>query len=154
MNQRQEVLFNQLETYREELLSNVENVSEEEAELIPKVFNNNIRWNLGHIYMDQYMWIKVLTKDDLYPDSFNHWFGFGNSPSDFDDETPSFEELKHLLKNQTSKIKELYGDRLEEEFPPTEMGMFTIEQVLSRTIFHEGMHTQAINDLKRYLRIQ
>ncbi len=32
------------------------------------------------------------------------------------------------------------GYRLKEEVHPTEMGMFTIEQVLVRTIFHEGMH--------------
>ncbi len=29
------------------------------------------------------------------------------------------------------------------------MGMNTIEQVLIRTIFHEGMHLQAILDIKK-----
>ncbi|CAM5180434.1 DinB family protein OS=Ureibacillus acetophenoni OX=614649 GN=SAMN05877842_103228 PE=4 SV=1 [Ureibacillus acetophenoni] len=47
---------------------------------------------------------------------------------------------------------ELYGHRLEEEFPPTEMGMFTIEQVLIRTIFHEGMHLQRIIDILKLVR--
>lgn len=152
MKKRHEVLFYQLETYREGLLFDVNDISADEAEIVPEGFNNNIRWNLGHVYLDQYMWIKVLTKDDLYPESFNQWFGFGTNPSNFDENTPSFEELKQLLKEQTNKIKDIYGDRLEEEFPPTEMGMFTIEQVLSRTIFHEGMHTQAINDLKKFIR--
>ncbi|RPF53443.1 DinB family protein [Aquisalibacillus elongatus] len=152
MKKRHEILFNQLNTYREELLLSVSDVTEEEADIIPKQFNNNIRWNLGHVYMDQYMWIKVLTKDELYPEEFNQWFGFGTSASNFDEQTPSFEELKQLLNGQIQKIKDLYGNRLEEEFPPTEMGMFTIEQVLIRTIFHEGMHTQAINDLKKCIR--
>ncbi|TFB21378.1 DinB family protein [Filobacillus milosensis] len=152
MKKRHEVLFNQLETYRQELLNSVINVTKEEAEVIPEGFNNNIRWNLGHIYLDQYMWIKILTKDNLYSERFNQSFGFGTTPSDFNAETPSFEELKLLLKDQTYKIKKLYGDRLEEEFQPTEMGMYTIEQVLIRTVFHEGMHTQAINDLKKCIR--
>lgn len=44
-----------------------------------------------------------------------------------------------------------YSRRLEVEYPPTEMGMRTIEQVLMRTIFHEGMHLQAILDIKKCL---
>lgn len=42
-----------------------------------------------------------------------------------------------MLKSQPADIKEAYGDRLEVEYMPTEMGMHTIEQVLIRTIFHE-----------------
>lgn len=152
MKKRHEILFNQLKTYREGLLFDVRDVTSEEANIVPHGFNNNIRWNLGHVYLDQYMWIEVLTKDDLYPDSLNKWFGFGTNPKDFENHTPSFKELKELLEEQTSKIEALYSQRLEEEFPPTEMGMFTIEQVLIRTIFHEGMHTQAINDLKKCIR--
>jgi hypothetical protein len=150
MKQRHEVLFNQLESYRSYIMGVVENVSNEEAELVPKGFNNNIRWNLGHIYLDQYLWIEAVTKEKVgVPEQFNFWFGFGSSPRDFTAETPSVEELKAFLIDQPRKIKEEYGDRLEEEFEPTEMGMYTIEQVLIRTIFHEGMHLQSILDLKK-----
>lgn len=150
MKQSHEVLFNQLESYRSEILHVLENVSEEQAEIIPKGFNNNIRWNLGHIYLDQYLWLQAVTKEKAdVPEQFNSWFGFGTSPADFTTETPSLEELKILLQKQPAQIKEVYGDRLEEEFPPTEMGMHTIEQVLIRTIFHEGIHLQAILDLKK-----
>jgi DinB superfamily len=150
MKQRHEVLFNQLESYRRYIVGVLENVTEEEAERIPRGFNNNIRWNLGHIYLDQFLWIQAVTKEKSgVPEKFNSWFGYGTSPTDFTAETPSLEELKILLKNQPAQIKEAYGERLEEEFPPTEMGMHTIEQVLVRTIFHEGMHLQAILDLKK-----
>ncbi|MBN6886375.1 DinB family protein [Cytobacillus horneckiae] len=150
MKQRHEVLFNQLEAYRSDILSVLENVTGEEAEVIPKGFNNNIRWNMGHIFLDQYLWIEALTKEkgDV-SEQFNSWFGFGTSPGNFNIETPSFEQLKTLLKLQPTNIKEKYGSRLEEIFPPTEMGMQTIEQVLIRTIFHEGMHLQAIVDIKK-----
>lgn len=150
MKKRHEVLFNQLESYRNEILGVLENVSAEEAEIIPKAFHNNIRWNLGHIYLDQYLWIRAVTREKVdVPDTFPVWFGYGTSPVDFSSETPTIEELKNLLKKQPTAIKEAYGDRLEEEFPPTEMGMHTIEQVLIRTIFHEGMHLQTILDIKK-----
>lgn len=150
MKKRHEVLFNQLESYRSEILSVVDAVSKEDAEKIPDGFKNNIRWNLGHIYLDQYLWIQALTKETAdVPENFNKWFGYGTSPANFTEETPSVTELKELLRKQPARIKETYGERLEEEFPQTEMGMHTIEQVLIRTIFHEGMHLQTILDLKK-----
>lgn len=146
----QEVLFQQLCTYREETLSAVEEVSAKQAEIIPEHFNNNIRWNLGHIYLDQFLWIEALTKEvseEMKP--FNRWFGFGTSPKDFTSETPSLEGLLHLLKEQPNVIKKRYKNRLTEEFASIDMGMYTIEQVLVRTIFHEGMHLQAVMDIKK-----
>lgn len=152
MKHRHEILFNQLESYRSELLGVLIDVTEEQAEMIPTGFRNNIRWNMGHIYLDQFLWIEALTKEkENVLKTFHDWFGYGTSPSNFSDETPSFEELKGLLKNQPKIIKERFGERLEEEFPPTEMGMNTIEQVLIRTIFHEGMHLQTILDIKKLL---
>lgn len=155
MLKRHEVLFNQLETYRSEVLTILEDVSPEEAEAIPDGFRNNIRWNLGHIYLDQYLWIQAVTKEKAdVPEEYQGWFGYGTTPNDFTLNTPSVEELKSLLKKQPKEIKNLYGERLEEEFPPTEMGMHTIEQVLIRTIFHEGMHLQTILDILKCVRVK
>ncbi|MBY0122757.1 DinB family protein [Bacillus sp. S/N-304-OC-R1] len=153
MKKRHEVLFKQLESYRNGVLGSVKDVTEEEAEIIPKGFNNNIRWNLGHIFLDQYLWIQAITKEKTpVPDHYNTWFGFGTSPANFTAETPSLEELRDALKNQPSQIKEAYGQQLEVEYHPTEMGMQTIEQVLIRTIFHEGMHLQTILDIKKLIK--
>ncbi|MBT2684519.1 DinB family protein [Bacillus sp. ISL-37] len=150
MKKRHEVLFNQLESYRSYILGVADTVSEEDAEKIPAGFNNNIRWNLGHIYLDQHLWIQAVTKEPAdVPEEFKSWFGYGTSPANFTEETPTVSELKELLKTQPARIKDSYGERLEEEFAPTEMGMHTVEQVLTRTIFHEGMHLQTILDIKK-----
>ena len=152
MKDRHIVLLNQLETYRKETVQVLGDVPEEEAEITPIGFRNNIRWNAGHLYMDQYLWLQALTKETQpVPGSFHAWFGFGTSPADFSQDTPSFQELKALLGNQPYRIKEEYGTRLEEDFPAIDMGMQTVEQVLIRTIFHEGMHLQAIMDIKKHL---
>ena len=96
LNQRQENLFQQLAHYRSELLHLLEHVSEEKANIIPAGFHHHIRWNMGHVYLDQYLWIEALTKKDAELDVFKKWFGFGTSPIHFDDETPTFEELKRI----------------------------------------------------------
>lgn len=155
LERRHEVMFKQLQTYRSELLGLLSDVTDEEAEIIPKGFNNNIRWNLGHVILDQYVWIQVLTKDDP-PISmdFNQWFGYGTTPSHFTDETPSLSKLILYLREQPRIIEEKYRGRMEEEFPSTDMGMHTIEQVLVRTIFHEGLHMGAIKGIKNQIKNQ
>lgn len=81
MKKRHEVLFNQLESYRSEILGVADTVSEEDAEKIPAGFNNNIRWNLGHIYLDQYLWIQALTKEPAdVPEEFKTWFATAPLP--------------------------------------------------------------------------
>lgn len=152
MNDRHENLFTQLQAYREDILLVLEGITACQAEIVPDKFRNNIRWNMGHIYLDQYLWIEALTKEKLpVPEAFRTWFGYGSTPADFTEETPSFNELKDLLRQQPTSLRKAYGHRLEEEYPPTEMGMQTIEQVLIRTIFHEGMHLQAIMDIRKWL---
>ncbi|MBU8772026.1 DinB family protein [Cytobacillus oceanisediminis] len=152
MKERHKILFKQLETYREDVLFVLNGITPELAEIVPNYFHSNIRWTMGHIYLDQYLWIEALTKEKTEaPDVFRKWFGYGTKPDNFSEDTPSFAELKELLRQQPVRLKEIYGHRLEEEYPPTEMGMRTIEQVLIRTIFHEGMHLQAINDIKKCL---
>ncbi|TWG30554.1 DinB family protein [Geobacillus sp. C56-T2] len=75
MEKRHEVLFRQLEDYRRELLRVVDGLTEEEADIVPKGFNNNIRWNLGHVYLDQYLWIQHVTKEPIpIPEGFRDWF--------------------------------------------------------------------------------
>lgn len=155
MKNRHTALFRSLEMYRKDfLLSILNDVTEEEAERVPSSFRNNIRWNLGHIYLDQYLWIFSVTreKDDKIQ-QLNKWFGYGTTPNDFSEETPTYSELKEMLSRQISEIKERYGHQLEEQYPPTKYeGYSTIEQVLLRTTLHEGMHMQAIIDIKKCLR--
>ncbi|MFP7443054.1 DinB family protein [Bacillus infantis] len=152
MNDRHENLFTQLQAYREDILLVLEGITAGQAEIVPYKFRNNIRWNMGHIYLDQYLWIEALTKEKSpVPEAFRTWFGYGSTPADFTEETPSFNELKDLLRQQPTSLRKAYGHRLEEDYPPTEMGMQTIEQVLIRTIFHEGMHLQAIMDIRKWL---
>lgn len=161
MLKRHEVLFKQLEDYRRETLAAIEGLTEEMVDLVPPGFNNNIRWNLGHLYLDQYLWLQHLTKEPApIAEGFAEWFDFGTRPADWKSQPPSLEALRTLLSEQPGRIRELYGHRLEEvyfrggsreEFPPIESGMHTVAQVLVRTIFHEGLHLGTILAIRRSL---
>ncbi|MFP7253957.1 DinB family protein [Terribacillus goriensis] len=152
MEKRQEILLGQMRTYRMELLQLAKSFTEEEADIIPQGFRNNVRWNLGHVFLDQYLWIQALTKEEApIPNDFKDWFSYGTTTADFTDNTPTFTDLISLLQTQPDQIFEMYADRMDEEYQAIDMGMETIEQVLVRTIFHEGMHLQAILDIKKAL---
>ncbi|MGE5702496.1 MAG: DinB family protein [Clostridia bacterium] len=149
---RHEVLLRQVEAFREETLHLIEGITEEQADIVPQGFSNNIRWNLGHLYVDQYLWIMALTKEPIdFPQGFREWFDYGTSPAGWKGELPSLKELKALLAEQPKHIRDVYADRLDETFPPTELGMNTIADVLVRTIFHEGLHLAAIQSIRRFL---
>ncbi|WP_409301039.1 DinB family protein [Peribacillus sp. SCS-155] len=153
MENRHSVLLQQLEDYRKNTLNCVENITEEEATIVPEGFNNNIKWNLGHIYVDQFLWIQHLTKEKIeLPEGFLELFNYGTKPSDWSGNVPSLDQLKQLLIGQIDFIKQNYADTLEEEFQVTESGMHTMAQVLVRTIFHEGLHLGAIIALKRFIK--
>lgn len=144
MEKRQEILLSQMRTYRMELLQLAKSFTEEEADIIPQGFRNNLRWNLGHVFLDQFLWIQALTKEEApIPNGFKNWFSYGTTPTDFTANTPAFTHLLSLLQAQPGQIFERYA--------AIDMGMETIEQVLIRTIFHEGMHLQAILDIKKAL---
>ncbi|UKK99399.1 DinB family protein [Brevibacillus brevis] len=151
MEKRHSVLFQQLEDYRQETLKAIDGLTNEDANIIPDGFSNNILWNLGHIYLDQYL-CAHLTKETIpLPPGFKEWFNFGTKPADWKTPPPNLETLVSLLQEQPQKIQAAYKDRLDEEFPATESGMHTIAQVLVRTIFHEGMHLASLNTIRRFL---
>ncbi|GIO10111.1 hypothetical protein J31TS6_61390 [Brevibacillus reuszeri] len=153
MEKRHKVLFQQLQDYRSETLHAVEGLTEEEVNIVPKGFNNNILWNLGHIYLDQYLWISHITKEEIsLPSGFHEWFAYGTRPADWQAPPPTLTTIHQLLAAQPEQIRALYSERLEEQFPATESGMYTISQVLVRTIFHEGLHLAAITAIRRFLR--
>lgn len=151
MSIRNEILLNQIEAFRADLLHVLEDVSEEMSNIVPKGYNNSIKWNAGHIYVDQYLWIYHKINDELVlPKNFMELFGFGTSPATWAVEAPTLEQIKDLLRIQVNEIKEKFGTRLDEQLvEPTELGMNTIGEVIPRTIYHEGLHIGAIISLKK-----
>jgi hypothetical protein len=151
-----EVLLNQIDFVRKVTLKVLKDVTEEMADIVPEGFNNSIRWNIGHIFIDQYMWLYFKIPDELkLPDQYKELFGFGTKPADWKIQPPSLEELKALLRQQPVHIRQTFGHRLDEKLiEPTELGMSTIGEVIPRTLYHEGLHVGTILSIKKVIQAQ
>lgn len=151
-----EFLFNQLKVIRSNTLNAVKEVSESQADSVPEGFNNNIRWNLGHVYLVQEKFAFGFIPEPLpMPEGFTELFGRGTKPSEWKVQLPTLLELIKLLEDQTSLIKEKLDNRLDEVVAnpfkmPSGLTLKTIGEFLTFSMYHEGMHVQTIKMLKKF----
>lgn len=153
----EEMLFTLLEYSRASTLQAAKKVKEEYADFadtIPEGFNNNVRWNLGHIVTitDQLASYPAGEKP-LLPKPFHKSFGNGTSPKDWNEETPSLDEIIQALEEQPKQLKEKYAGRLFEPLPKpfklVGVEYNTLGDVLAFNLFHEGLHVGQINTMLR-----
>ncbi|AFM39133.1 hypothetical protein Desaci_0016 [Desulfosporosinus acidiphilus SJ4] len=151
-----EYLFDQLKVVRNNTLNAVKGLSENQVDKIPAGFNNNIRWNLGHIYLVQERFAFGFTEIPmLLPEGFLGLFGKDTKPSDWTIQPPSLNELIKLLEDQTDRIQEAFKERLDEVLAapwtmPSGLTLKTVREFLTFSMYHEGMHVQAIKFLHRF----
>lgn len=147
-------LFEQLDFVRNVTVSIANEVSESQADEIPEGFNNNIRWNLGHIYLVQEQFAFNFAQEPMQiPEGFRDVFAKGTKPTDWTVQPPQLSELIELLKEQPIRIREKLIHRLDEKVVnPFTLGgltLNTIGEFLTLSLYHEGGHTQTIKMLKK-----
>lgn len=82
-------IINQLEFTRRQTLKYVKDINESMAEKIPTGLRNNIKWNLGHIYVIHEKFAFSLTNHQTtLPSKFNELFDPGTKPSDWTQKGP------------------------------------------------------------------
>ena len=150
-------LFKQLAFVRSLTLKEAEGINEETSLIIPDRFNNNIKWNLGHIYHAQERFAFSFTGDEMImPDAFHGWFGRGTKPADWQGELPKMDELRALLEQQTERIERQVAHRLpypigEPFATSTGLTLSSVEEMLTYSLHHEGLHSETIKSIKRLL---
>lgn len=156
----EEMLITLLNYSRRATLEIAKSVKENYAEFadtIPEGFNNNIRWNLGHIatITDQLSSYPAGEKFEL-PKPFHKSFGFGTSPKNWNNETPSLEEIIQILEKQPKQITEKYSKRLFHPLPkPFELvgvEYKTVGELLAFNLHHEGLHCGQIKSMIHFLK--
>jgi hypothetical protein len=147
-------IFRFMETVRTHTIATMKVVTEEEADRIPSGFNNNIRWNLGHIaFVQDRVVFKHLGKELSVPKLYKLLFAPGTSPADWEFPTPTMPELLEELDQQKDRLKKQLAGRLAEELEvpfTTGLGLtfYTIGELFLFTLYHEGLHMGAIKRIQ------
>jgi hypothetical protein len=145
-------IFDQLNYTNQVILNTVKDLSEEEAQVIPEGFNNNILWNLGHLYVSQeYFAFGIANEPTKAPESFALFFGRNTKPATWTDQPPTLLEVVNLLEEQPNRIREQLENRLDEiianPFSIPGLTLKTFDELLAFTLFHQGGHLQALKSL-------
>jgi hypothetical protein len=151
-----QIVFKQLEFVRHLTINTVEGITEKILDIIPEGFNNNLRWNLGHIYLVQEKLAFHSAGESMQlPETFDRLFGKGTKPDEWKEEPPKLKILLEMLAEQPKRIQESLQNRLSEQMKePFTTGsgltLGTIGESLNYTLYHEGIHYSTINLLKRF----
>jgi hypothetical protein len=106
-------LVQQLKFVRKCTIDYVKNMNVNRLEVVPAGLNNNIKWNLGHVYIVFEKFAFQLTGEKVnIPDTFPELFNPGTSPEDWSIESPKKDELITLLNEQIVKVESLLSERI------------------------------------------
>lgn len=146
----EENIFKQINLVRQNTLNEMQELSEEEADQMPEGFRNTIRWNLGHIYTVQNALLsKFGGKEVDMPSPYLELFAPGTKPADWKGDIPTLGAMKEKLENQPEQLKKALAGQLDEEAVESFKSLSTVGEILTFTMYHEGMHVGAIQSIKK-----
>lgn len=144
-----------METVRGITEQAIKRIPEEVADIVPNGFNNNIRWNFGHIaFIQEKLAFGLLGEKMKLPKEYELLFAAGTKPAEWNETPPSFAEIAEVLADQKTRIKEFLQGRLQEELPApfTNQGgitSYSVGEAFLFSFFHEALHFETIRRIKR-----
>lgn len=149
------IVFNQIELHRSRTLAIVAELSENQADVVPRGFNNNIRWHLGHILSTQERFAFLFIGEHLsLPQELMNLFLNGTKPADWQAAPPDLPSLLRLLEEQPGRIRERLQGRLEEQLTAPFKEFSRLDEVLLFGSCHEAMHAGYMMALKKAVAAQ
>jgi len=138
---------------RNVLLKMTKNLTEIQYNIIPKGFNNNIGWNLGHILVTQQLLTHKLSNVPCTVDEMTiKKFGKGSTPQT-NYTLSEIDNIKSQLLNTIETTEKLYNKGEFKTFNvyPTSLGytINTLIETVAFSNFHEGIHVGIILSLKK-----
>jgi hypothetical protein len=145
--------FQILKITRLNILKLVSTLSDEQLLFIPKGFNNNIIWNMGHIISSGQKLTYGLAGLPLgLPESIPVIFAKGTDPKGWT-EKPDIKTIKELLLSTPEKLEKDYKNGIFKDFKEyqTSYGYLirNIEEAISFNNVHESLHFGVIMSLKK-----
>lgn len=123
----------------------IEKNSLEDLNKIPKGFNNNIIWNIGHIVVtEQLLAYKLSGLPVMVSDGMIEKYRKGTKP-EFDATQDEVNEIKVLLFSTIKRTEKDFKNNGFKNFTgytvsTTDNTLNTIDEALQFVLFHEGMH--------------
>ncbi|RJX37927.1 DinB family protein [Paenibacillus pinisoli] len=147
-------ILNLFADLRKQILSVITGMSKVQIEHIPKGFNNNLHWQIGHVL--------TITDDLIFefsgvgarmPQHYRTYFASGTSPSSWPEQPPGIDTLLKELENQMVEIGKKYDGRLAQ--PVADENNFLQASVIGELfhvlIAHESTHLGMIIAMSKVL---
>ncbi|MDQ0218156.1 DinB family protein [Peribacillus cavernae] len=153
----EQLIFNHMETVRGITEQTIKRIPEEISDVIPEGFNNNIRWNFGHIaFTQEKLVFELLGEEMSIPKVYGQFFGSGTKPADWQETPTSFAEITETLTEQKTRIKDFLPGRLHEKLtaPFTNRSgvtFYTAGEIFLFSFYHEALHIETIKRLYRFI---
>ncbi|HIB53774.1 MAG TPA: DinB family protein [Nitrospirales bacterium] len=150
-----EELVKALMTCRGYMTMHTNGLTDEQLTTVPEGLENNILWNLGHLYHSHCgMTYGNSGLESPSPENYGDLFKGGTKPSDWA-EAPSIEEVTGNFNGIMDKIVGDYTAGIFDNFKPTELGpgmtLDSIEDALGFVLIHESVHHGNIITMRRLL---
>jgi uncharacterized damage-inducible protein DinB len=147
-----ELLFKHYELARERFIKSVADLGEGFADIQPEGFNNTLHWHVGHVLTvaEQFMF-GYPKKSTQLPANYMELFASGTSPSAWQGDVPSVQELIVQLQEQMTRIKEIPADSFNQKLKTPFLGQETFGELTNFAIFHESTHLGQIQAMKRVI---
>ena len=142
-----ELIKKQFGRTRAVIAKTLDGVSPEALDVVPEGFNNNIRWQLGHILVTAELFL--FKGQEKLPASYNELFGPGSKPANWTGDVPSVATLLEQLNEQLARIQEVDTTTFEIKLEKPFIGNETVGELAAMGAFHEAMHVGQIQALKQ-----
>jgi len=147
----EEVILRQMQRTRRGFIRMVEGMTEEQADHIPQPFNNNVRWQLGHIYIYGERMFQLTNQPTYLPEGYPELFANGTKPAEWTLSPPSVPFLLKQLEEQMSRTTTLFAGRLHETMERKVWNVEnpTIAEALLIFLMHEKEHAVKLGIIKK-----
>lgn len=151
---RKDTLVHQFNTARNMVLGLLGKTDEHLMHTIPNGFPNSLHWQFGHVAtMGEMLSVTIFKHDNEVHARFNKYFGYGTSPSDFDDDTPTIDDIKQLLEKQLESFEsDLTDEQLNMTMDDNQFGAKDNGEFLGFFTIHEAVHVGKMEEMIRVLK--
>ncbi len=146
-------LFENIDKPRKYLLQQISELNSEQLNKVPKGFNNNIIWNLGHmVAAQQGICYKRANLDILIKEELFSLYKPGTKPERLVSEN-DINIIKQLLITTIEQLASDYDKGLFQTYPPWEtrygVQITSIDAAIHFLPFHEGIHMGTVQSIKK-----